>query len=378
MKHKKQSISEIDVSWLRKSFRNELMRSENEWTNESRKIPKLVDLLFEKPDNKEKGRQSSSDYKDFARDVEDALVDAKKSPGSMRDFLNGPGKDAKVRKLLGFGKGDGQPTDETVSPKIEAAPVKSLKPTQREIEFGKSVGWPLADFKTMKKIVAGGEVAIGPPDNNKIVRSGDLIIDGHHRWSSVFAINPEASIAAYNLALPTNDANQALVLSQFAIGATLKDGEKVASSKAGGFNILGATEETIVKMIIRSVDKTVEKSAGPILGEDVVKKFIADASIAKHFGLSDGMSVEDARKKIAAKVATNLSSLPNAADGSPPRANMPQLDTAAGGVPGVIKSLEMGAVNFKNPLLPGVKKESRKSDERLVVERWLRLAGLSD
>lgn len=347
-----------------------------------KKAPKLVDLLFERPKkgqggtNVEKGRQSDRNFRSATKMVDEKLPDALKSPGNMKDFLNGPGKDPKVRGILGRGQNDGQPSDEALAPKVEAAPVEGLKPTQNEIEFGKSVGWPLADFKTMAKIVKGGDVAIGPPNNNKIVRSGDLVIDGHHRWSSVFAINPAANIASYDLALPTNDAGPALAMTQLAIGSTLAKGQEVESSEGGGHNILGAGQEEIYNMIIDSVDKTVEAKAGAILGEKVVKQFIADQSISKHFGLNSNISVGDARKKIAEKVSANLAELPNAASGSPPRVDMPQLDTAAGGVPGVVKKLATGQVNFKDPIVQPQKNESKRSDDQLVMERWLQLAGL--
>lgn len=342
-----------------------------------RRVPSLVSILFEQSeDNKEKGRESSREYKKIAGKVADELEKAKSTPGDMKAFLNGPAKDPKIRKLLSFGRGDGQPDDEKMSVSKTGIPVASLKPTQNEIEFGKSVGWPLANLKTMQKIVAGGTIAIGPSDNDSIVASGDLIIDGHHRWSSIFAINPGASVSAYDITMPTDDAGEVLALTQLAIGATLQGGEPVPDARAGGFNILGAGKDQIYDEIINHVDKTIESAAGPILGEEVVKQFISDGNISKYFGLKPDMSVEDAREKIAEKVSDNLSNLPGPAAGSPPRVDMPQLDKAEGGVQGVLSNIKQGSVNFEDPLLPGQQKESVNRRDNRIMERWQRLAGI--
>lgn len=345
-----------------------------------KRYPKLVDLLFEKPEEKirsKKGLDASDNYKKFAADVQKQIPDASVTPGAMKSFLNGAGKDPKVRKLLSFGRGDGSPDDESLDVKEVSAPVKGLLPTQKEIELGKSVGWPLAHFGTMKKIIAGKDLKLGKPGSEQIIINGDLIIDGHHRWSQAYAINPAATISSYDLGLPTSKASASLALTQFAIGSTLTKGEEVPSATAGGFNILNTSKDKIFDAIIDHIDETIEKRAGPILGENVVKKFIQDSKVAEHFGLSSDMSVEDARQKIATKVANNLASLPSAATGSPPREDMPQLDQAKGGVKGVINNLEKGAVNFIEPLLPGQKKESiQKKRADVILERWRTLAGI--
>jgi len=332
---------------------------------------------------KEKGRKSFSDYKAAASVVSDKL-DVSDGPTSIRAFLNGPGKDSKVRTVLAGGQTDGSPGDEATAPTETSVAVGSLIPTQSEIELTKSIAFPLAVFKGLKNSCGSGVKKIGPPGNDKIVISGNLIVDGHHRWSSLFAIGgPEAQIAAIDLGIPEQDAASVLAATQVAIASTLRGGETLPSAEAGASNILGAGKDAIKKMIEDAVTSG-SGEKGPMLADGFVEACIKDKTIAAQFDLSPDMSVEDARAAIIEKVADNLGQLPQPASGAPPRDDMPQIDAATGGVKGVVKALGSGKVNYKEPFSPGVKSEKEKPTAQesslprgeILIERWQKLAGL--
>jgi len=275
-------------------------------------------------------------------------------------------------------------------------------PTQVEIELTKSIGFPLAKFDSLKGMISGGVQRIGPSGNDMIVTSGNLIVDGHHRWSSLFSVaGPGGEIASINVELQETDTASVLAIVQTAIASTL--GGAVPAAKAGGKNILGKSEKEIAGLI-RKAYESGQGEAGPVLADEFVEKCLQDDGVVKHFGLekvkgSFGIaSVADAkteslirekvelnRKALAAarqiiinKVANNLSKMNQPAEGAPPRVDMPQLDKAGGGVMGALDKLSSGEVNYKEPFKnkTPVKKESSSNEGEVLIERWQRLAGI--
>ena len=350
-------------------------------------------------------------------------LDISKGPTAAIAWLNGPGADPKVRELLARGLEDGSPNDEEAKISETSKTIGDLEPTQREIELTKSVAYPLANFDAMKNMISGGVKKIGPPGNDMIVTSGNLIIDGHHRWSSLFSMaGPEGQIAALDIELPEKDAASVLAITQAAIASTLTKGQPVPKAGAGKSNILGKSKDQIFTLIM-DVYKKGGGESGAILTQEFMESCMQDPAVVKHFGLQEVSElgnlggIEDARGRkgsggaadatksqveaalrgrnynsrsghgnmwllserpnvgalrrqanmareiMVEKIADNLSQMNNFAEGSPPRVDMPQLDKAVGGVRGALDNLEAGAVNYKAPF-----GES--------VERWQRLAGI--
>lgn len=340
-------------------------------------------------------------------------IDISKGPSDAIAYLNGPGADKRVRTLLQAGTEDGNADDEAAKITEGSATIGGLVPTQVEIELTKSIGYPLAKFDSLKKMISGGVQKIGPEGNDKIVTSGNLIIDGHHRWSSLFSVaGPDGLIASINVELPEKDAASVLAIVQTAIASTL-DGP-VPKAKAGGMNILGKSENEIADLILKAYESG-SGEAGPILTDEFVLQCMKDKVVKKHFGIPDQLAsvagsfgdMKDAIKRTASKekqaesfgyssnileargsrarraleicrgiiinkVANNLSQMKQPAEGSPPRVDMPQLDKAGGGVMGPLNNLAAGKVNYKEPF----KKESVSNEGDIIVERWQKLAGL--
>ena len=98
--------------------------------------------------------------------------------------------DPKVQAVLKGGLADGDPNDDKLPYTRANIPVGDLKPTQKEIGFDQSVLNNLTDQYGSLKSFFTGTANVGGPI---VTYAGEYIIDGHHRWSQVFAANPKAS-----------------------------------------------------------------------------------------------------------------------------------------------------------------------------------------
>lgn len=126
-----------------------------------------------------------------------------------------------------------------------------LKPTQNEVVLDKSLSYPLKDPMTVKSYLSGGVVAVA---GKSIVTAGGgrFVIDGHHRWSQVYCINPDAKIKA--LDLPITDPMKALKATQIGIAAQIK---RVPKSTGGGINLFTINESTLKKYVVDNISDQV-------------------------------------------------------------------------------------------------------------------------
>jgi hypothetical protein len=291
-------------------------------------------------------------------------------------FLNSDeGNDPKVREFLRSGTKDGDIPDEQMKVDTSAAPrVGDMIPTQSEIGLPNSIGYPLSKIESLKPAMASSGDPTGR--GKKIITSGNHVIDGHHRWSTRYAMaGPDATIDAIDVDLPGNNADQKLAAAQIAVVAALPPGEKgVPKASAKGLvNILGK-EKGAIKSALQKIYASGEamETGEPILGDDYMKAVMDDDSIKSHFGISDDDSVDDAREKIMDMVADNLSKLKKD-DSAPVRTLMPQFDggqTHKGKVEpeDVLKVAAAGDVNYAS--------DYNIQEEGLVIERWGKIAGI--
>ena len=116
-------------------------------------------------------------------------------------FVKRLGTDAKDPKFIAAvkaGRWDGSKDDEKLefeAPKFVS--VKQLIPTQNEIDMSKSASYQLSgkDPNT-KNILEGKSVTIVSPI---VILDNKYVIDGHHRWSQVYLMNPDAKIEVMNI-----------------------------------------------------------------------------------------------------------------------------------------------------------------------------------
>ena len=308
-------------------------------------------------------------------DVSQGVVDVK-------SFLNSPeGSDSKVRDFLT------QTNDpsEKISVKDDTIKAATLAPTQNEISIFNSIGWPLSNIASLRNIKSGDPTGghgnapneDGSIDPNRVISSGDLVIDGHHRWSQVFAIGgPQNDLMVKDIGLPGGTANEKLAVAQVAIVATMGDddygpavGGPVPSKGGSGLpdNILGVDKTSIKEMILGSVGQTMD-SGKPMMSPEWIAEARTDADAQEFFGITKDMRDEDIIEAVADVVAGNLSNLPGMAAGAPSREDMPQFDLQTE-PSDVFDKMDSGGVNFKPPFDPGL-------DESASLKRWQRLAGL--
>lgn len=97
------------------------------------------------------------------------------------------------------------------------AQVSDLIPTQNEVDMKQSLLYPLRDPSTTSLYLTGGPIT-APGGIVLTANNGTYVIDGHHRWSALYVMNPYTSIAAIDLGyVPTPQ--DALKQTQMAIAA---------------------------------------------------------------------------------------------------------------------------------------------------------------
>jgi hypothetical protein len=154
-----------------------------------------------------------------------------------------------------------------------AAPkVSDLKPTQNEIDVDKSLKFPLTNADSASTCLKGGLIAVA---GKRIITGGggQFIIDGHHRWSQVCALNPEAKIAAIDLS-DIKDPMKALKATQLGIAADLG---KVPVAKVEGQNLLKMSKDALISYVVKTITPEVLevfKKAGKGDNPEAVGQFI--------------------------------------------------------------------------------------------------------
>ena len=281
-------------------------------------------------------------------------------PVAVHALMNTPmGKTIKFRKFLGVTGArhlDATAGDDVVSVTKGDMPVADLIPTQRFIDLNQSVGFPLGSADNLLRDVTNKK-GFGP-----ITVSGEHIIDGHHRWSGIFSIAPDATISVVNLDFQGENVADKLAAAQIAVGAVDPRPQDDHPSKSGkaDANILGASSKGIKAILDTYQGQQLDKKApGPILGDEMLQQIATDpkyqpildwAGYDPQGGQADLAQLAEA---IKAKVALNLSKLNKPPAGSPPREDMPQMDhSTIGGSKGLkkIKSrIAKGDINLAPP-----------------------------
>ena len=364
-----------------KITKRQLRRIIHEARTQTRRKLSLSDLLFEEEEKPELTGNAGED-------LETAF---KAGPEGVRAFMDS-NKDEAVTSILvkAAEEHDGSAKDDIITiGKATPTKVSSLGPTQQFIDLMQSVSFPLGSAEVLDGAISSK--TSGAPGSISI--SGNAVLDGHHRWSGVFAITPGGDISAKDFGFP-GGVSEKLAAAQMAVAAVKKG--KGQPSKGGGAatDIIGKGKGEIVAMIDANKGKqTDEKAPGPLLNDKMIQSIAngdypginAWANIstdAKFVSLEEseaGFANDPIRKAIAEKIGDNLASLPQPLSGAPSsREDMPQLDHEdIGGKTGlqkIEKGLPAGEFNVVPPFEK--KEESKTSKGNLVLERWQRLAGI--
>lgn len=210
---------------------------------------------------------------------------------SIREAIKSP----EFLKVATGGILDGDVNDDKIQiSTAQPIPAKNLIPTQKEIGFKNSVD------DAMTNIWGCIDQAFGPapvympskPANTAIlvakVGSEYHVLDGHHRWSLAYMINPDAVLACDVLVMPSGtNQEDALKIMQLAIGALA---HKVITKGLSGQDLMTTNKESLIKYVNENLtDMALEvwKSYRPELNsKDKVANHMAAAlnAIQKNIG----------------------------------------------------------------------------------------------
>jgi hypothetical protein len=296
----------------------------------------ILKLIIENLREEKKGDQSISPMKSVMNRAQAAkkLGTAFKAT-KVSDFVAQFKKiasDPKVQAILKAGLTDGNPEDEKLNYAKVTLPVFNLLPTQNEIGFDQSIMNILTDqYKSLASILDGNADVGGPI----VTYNGKYIIDGHHRWSQVYAANPKAKMEALNI---QGDLKPTEILKLVHAAIAAKMG-KVPGANPKGINILNGIN---MKQVQDAVNTNLTPEAEKLYKD---KKNL------------------DSKDAISKYLFGNLQQLirkNKPIPGSPGRINMPQTDADKQPPTTKLNLLQKGIVNFKEPAEKDVKNESRR------------------
>lgn len=268
--------------------------------------------------------------------VDDKLTDLsdKFDNSSVEDYVATLQKyvvDPKVAAVLKAGGTDSKgKADERFSVAGASPQAKNLKPTQNEIGAAESLLNILTDkFGSLKGFLNGSASFPDPI----IIYNNEYILDGHHRWSQVYAANPKATIPAFNIT-GRLDPDQILKVVHTAIAADAGQTKTIAADRSSG-NLLTYTDQDVYDYVETNLNDKARKVW-------TKNGFVSNDEIAQH---------------IATNVRTMIAkSKPES--WAPTRDSMPQPGVSGADEWG--KLLKQGDVNFDQPAQRDVK-ESVKS-----------------
>lgn len=249
--------------------------------------------------------------------------------------------DPKVIAVLKAGQTDGQPNDEKFGVSETTIAAKNLKPTQNEIGAEESLLNILTDQYNSLESFLNGTPDVGSPI---ITYNGEFVLDGHHRWSQVYAANPDAKLKAVNVTGKL-DPKDILKAVHTAIAADAGETKTVSANLKAG-NLLEYSSQKTYGYVLENLTDKARKVWNKFGYDD-------DTQIAKH---------------IVKNVSTMIKrSKPE--DWAPKRDFMPQPEKSGSDKWDV--TMKQGDVNLINPKKKDVKKESVINKMNSLLEKTI-------
>lgn len=149
--------------------------------------------------------------------------------------------------------------------------IKNIHPTQFEVDMEKSLSFPLRDKPEGIKVAFSGKPVIikNTPLVVTEVSGVYYIIDGHHRWSQIYCLNPNAQMVVRVIRSDMfKNADDVLKLVQMQLFIA-KDGGKLPQATVDSKYNLYTIDENAFKTWVA---KTISNEAKQILGA-YVKQF---------------------------------------------------------------------------------------------------------
>ena len=250
--------------------------------------------------------------------------------------------DKKVQAILKAGRTDGIPNDEKINYSKKQIKVSALIPTQNEIGFNQSIENILTNQYDSLASIFKGTANVGGPI---VTYNGKYVIDGHHRWSQVFAANPNASMEALDI---QGNLKPTEIIKIVHAAIAIKLGE-VPSADPKGINILNGVTE---KQVLDAVNSKLSEGAKKLWSEH-------------------GQADNEAIAKYIQGNLEILISKNKPISGAPGRKDMPQTDYGDKNITKTLDFIKNGIVNFKNPKSTDIKDNNIKE-----IKRLQKLAGI--
>lgn len=245
-------------------------------------------------------------------------------------------KNKKVLALIRAGLEDGSISDDKLQVSKKSISVKSLIPTQSEIDIEKSLKPSLtALYGGPQTTLSGNNIVLGDP----VVTSEEkYVIDGHHRWSQVFCSNPNATIVCLDISGLKNPID---VLKAMQLLVSSENGS-VVIKKVSGKNLLTSNEGFIKKYV---KDNIVDVAIQQYINSDIVRSFAKGTKYNSIYS-SPEQDFEIAKELVADFIWDNCRQLikNKPISGASKRDFMPQADVSS------LDKFRMGSVNIQEPL----------------------------
>lgn len=320
---------------------------------------------------------------DGAEDLEKWMNTPLKSMGAGDPTAN-LSDDAK--DIVNKGTADGDLKDDTT---ISAAggpqdvPLKKLKASQNEVGMDQSlsnvmggvnatydgINWGDVDW-LVDHMKPGSTITFKAALLGAKTKDGLVVLDGHHRWSQAFMLNPDASVNVELANASTKTADETLKAVHLAIYA--KTGASNTKGAKGG-NLFNAGEADIKKYLDKATK--VDPNTGEP-SDNGVAPYVA--AVMRYENISDPIEgeqkaiqrVNDAIKACAATVYVD----------APSRDAMPQADSETNPIDaaGALDTLKSGDINYNPPfnVQDSVIKTGKSLNESIDKSRWAKLANI--
>ena len=232
------------------------------------------------------------------------------------------------------GRDDGRPDDERITfPRSAVSiPVRDLLPTQREIDVDNSLAWQMGaqpGSAQLQHILNGRAVALKGPI---LTLNGGFVVDGHHRWSQVYCINPDATVSCMDIRTRDRvDPVDFLKAVQMAIAVTTRS---IPQERVRSQNLMLIDRQRF--------DAYVHRGQGSLTGF---------SGMTEHFWQSIGA---DGPEHAASLVWSNVREMQSGnrpIGGAPERSDMPQTDSVLTN-PTFRRVMQSGDINYEEPLTP--------------------------
>ena len=197
-------------------------------------------------------RNFLKEEKEYDTSQRKVLADLIKEPyASFVKDLSQRIEDPKFSAFLDMGIEDKDAQDDVVGVSEPDIPVKNLQPTQSQIGLADSLGYLSTQDPKGGAAVAKGSVKPANVGGRIITANGKYIVDGHHRWSQVYLINPNATIPAYNFEVEgaLDNPKGVLKLAHLAIAAVDDDVPLVPADAATDIFKTNGDRAAIIKIL---------------------------------------------------------------------------------------------------------------------------------